>query len=114
MGILVVYQSLTSSTWITVYPNFVLLYFSISSPLIIILTLTIVIRLVLHARNIHADMGVPAGISRSYEVTADILIESSALHAVSSLLVLGLWLAASNAVEIFLPILAETQVRAFP
>jgi len=42
------------------------------------------------------------------------LIESSALFAVSSLLVIGPMVAKSPLMDLFLPILAETQVRAFP
>ena len=42
------------------------------------------------------------------------LIESSALFAVSSLLVIGPLIAKSPLMDLFLPILAETQVRVFP
>ena len=114
MGILIVYQSLTPGIWATVYSNFVLLYLSASSSLNVLLTLAIVIRLTLHARNIRVAVGAPAGIGGSRKLIVSILIESSALYSVSSLLVLGPWIIGSSAVEVLLPVLAETQVRAFP
>lgn len=42
------------------------------------------------------------------------LVESCALFAVSSLLVIGLLVAGNPAVNVFLPILVEIQVRAPP
>ena len=86
---------------------------SISVSLNILLTLLIVIRLLLHGRNVRAAAGPMAGISGLYKTVATMLIESSALYAVNSLLVIGLWAANSNAATAFPPILAEAQVRIF-
>ena len=56
----------------------------------------------------------PTGTSRLYKDIATTLIESSALYAVSSLWVIGPFVAGSSTVGIFLPILSEIQIRAFP
>ena len=72
----------------------------------------IVTRLVLHGRNIRAVTGSQVGISGLYKTIATMLIESSALYAVNSLVLIGLWAAGSGASGIFLPTLSQTQVRA--
>jgi len=91
-----------------------LVYFSISLSLNILLTLMIVIRLILHGRNIRAATGSPAGVSGLYKTIATMLIESSAIFAVSSLLYIGLMAAENPVMDLVSPILAETQVCAFP
>lgn len=58
-------------------------------------------------------MGVPSGAVGMYRAVVTMLVESSALYAVNSLLFVGPWGAGSHVADIFLPILAETQVRAF-
>ena len=88
-------------------------HLSISVSLNVLLTLMIVIRLVRYSRNICVATGSPAGISGLYKVIATILIDSSALYAVTSLLLIGLWAAGSGVAEIFKPIHAEIQVPAF-
>ena len=108
-------------------PRIAVLYISISVSLNVILTLMIVVRLVLHGRNIRAATGSAVGVSGLYKVVSTMLIESCALFAVSSLLVVGTLAAAGNYVHVgkivltgdylvntFFPILAETQVCAFP
>ena len=87
-------------------------YFPISLSLNILLTLMIVIRLILHTRSIRTTMGI-SGIGGSYKATVTMLVESSALFAVSSLLVTASLGAESYIVETFYPILSETQVHAF-
>jgi len=101
-------------------------YISISVSLNILLTLMIVIRLILHGRQIRTATGSLAGISGLYKTISAMLIESCALFTVSSLLVVGplaayiysitlnIWIVGGSVVEIFFPILAEIQVRAFP
>ena len=91
--------------------RFGLPYFSISLSLNVLLTLMITVRLILHGRKIRAMTGSQVGISGLYNSIATILIESSALYAVSSLLVIGPLAADSPVVDLFTPILAETQVR---
>ena len=99
---------------------------SISVSLNVLLTLMIVIRLVLHGRTIRAATGSAAGINGLYKTVSTILIESCALFAVSSSMVIGALVMAGNfdrpeifhpgiyVMDVFFPILAETQVRAFP
>ena len=94
--------------------RFGLPYFSISLSLNVLLTLMIAVRLVLHGKKIRATTGSRAGTSALYNSIATILIESSALYAVSSLLVIGPLAAGSPVMDLFAPILAETQVRASP
>ena len=115
MGILFVYQTSQpdGSIWEAVAINFGLPYFSISISFNILLTLMIVIRLVLHGRNIHAATGSPAGIGGLYMTIATMFIESCALYGVTSLLFIGPWAVGNHAADTFLPVLAETQVRAF-
>ena len=87
-------------------------YFSISTSLNVLLTLMIVIRIILCARNTRTALG-RSGISRLFKAVVIMLIESCALYAVNSLLVIVPW-GAENAIwNFFLPVLTETQVRAF-
>ena len=108
MSIILVYQTAE----LVGYPWSGLPYFSISLSLNVLLTLMIVIRLILHTRSVRTAMGI-SGIGGLSNAIITMLIESCALYAVSSLLVLGPWSAVNSSVEIFLPILAETQVRIF-
>ena len=100
--------------WDPAVIDFGLPYFSVSVSLNIILTLMIVVRLVLHSKDIRATLGAPGGISGLYKALITMLIESSALYAVNSLLVIGLWTAGSSVAKTFFPILAEVQVRSPP
>jgi len=93
--------------------DFSIPYVSVSISLNILLTLMIVARLVLHGGDLRATIGSPVGINGLYRTVATMLIESSALFAVNSLLLIGLWGARSGAADVFLPIVAEIQVRAF-
>ena len=115
MGILFIYQTSQpdNSIWSSVAISFGIPYFSISLSLNMILTLLIVTRLVLHNRNVRTAMGVPPGFGGLYKAIVTMLVESSALYAVSSLLFVAPWGAGSHVADIFLPILAETQVGAF-
>ena len=107
MGILYIYQNAqpTGLVWSS-FP-----YFSISLSLNILLTLMIVIRLTVHARNVRTAMG-GAGSGGLCKAIVTMFIESCAIYAVTSSLVLGLLSAGNGAANIFTPILAETQVRA--
>jgi len=100
--------------WVEISPWSTLPFISISLSLNILLTLMIVVRLVMYSRSIRTAMGSPAGIGGLYKSIATMLIESSALFAVSSLLVIGTWATNSTAANAFPPVLAMTQVRAFP
>ena len=115
MGAAYIYQTARPNDriWNTVAANFGLPYFSISIALNILLTLMIVIRVVLYMRFIRTAKGASAGLDGLYKGIVTVLIESSALYAVNSLLFVGPWGAGNHASDIFLPILAQTQVRAF-
>ena len=109
MGITFVYQAAdpTSSLWSS------LPYFAISFSLNVLLTLMIVIRLILHTRNIRSAMGT-TGSGGFYKAVITMFIESCALYAVTSLLIIGLWVPGNHVSEVFLRILGQTQVRASP
>ena len=92
-----------------VISNPTLPYLSISISLNVLLTLMIVVRLVLHSRNIRTITGAPVGIGGMYRTIITMLIESSALYAVSSLVVIGQ--SSSGIAYLSMPILFEIQVR---
>ena len=87
--------------------------FSISPSLNILLTLMIVIRLTLTPGSFGQPWG-GTGSGGLCKATVTVFIESCAIYAVIISLVLGLLSAGNGAANIFTPILAETQVRAFP
>ena len=91
--------------------SYILSYLSISTSLNVLLTLMIVIRLILHTRNIRNAMGI-GGIGGLCKAISTMLIESYALYAVTLLLVIIPLAIQNYAMDIF-PILAKTQVRAF-
>ena len=108
MGITVVYQNMhpTREVW-SVLP-----YFSISLSLNILLTLMIVVRLILHTRNIRTAVGI-AGIGGLCKAIITMFIESCALYAVNSVLFIGPWGVGNATENTFLPMLTQTQVCAF-
>ena len=109
MGIVLIRQNteVTGSMWSAVP------YLSISLSLDTLLTLLIVIRLIVYTKNIRTTTG-GTGIGGLCKAIITMLIESCALYAVSSLLVIGPWGAGSNAANIFFFVLTQTQVRIFP
>ena len=107
-----VYQSLGLTTWAAILTRFGVPYFSVSVSLNVLLTLTIVIQLALRSRNIRNATKSPTGISGIHRAIATMLIESCALFAVSSVLVIGFLVAGNCVADTFLPILTESQVRA--
>ena len=111
MGILVSCPT-TERVMYSSWPN--LAFYSISLSLNIILTLMIVIRLILYGRNTFAAPGSLSGFGRLYKTIATMLIESCALFAVSSLLLIVPWAVENPTAFLFSPIFAEIQVRAFP
>ena len=111
-GLVLAYQTTKpNNLWYSFTSDLGLPYLSISVSLNVLLTLIIVARLVLHSRSIRHAMGPLVRPSRLYNDIAAILIESSAIYAIASLLLIGLWATKNRALGIFLPILAETQVR---
>ena len=113
--VLIYYQSTKSYVDVsnTVNYYFGAPYYSISLSLNIILTLMIVIRLIMHSRNIRNALGPLAQVSGLYRTIVTMLIESCALYGISILLFIGTWAAGSAYQLIFFPILAEIQVRMF-
>jgi hypothetical protein len=93
--------------------DFGLPYFTISVSLNVPLTVMISIRLILHSRNIRGGMGARTGVSSLYRTIVTMLIESSALYAITSLLFIGPYVAHNYASDIFLPVLAQVQVGFF-
>lgn len=87
-------------------------YFTISSALNVTLTLMIVIRLILHRRNIRTAMGSSTSAGGLYEAIVTILVESCALYAVTFLLFIIPWATGSYIQYVFLQILVQTQVIA--
>ena len=83
-------------------------YFSISLALNVILTCLIVVRLIMHTRSTRSALG----LGGPYKAIVVMLVESSALYAVASLLVIGTWAANHYMVKFFKPILWQIQVRA--
>ena len=106
VGIACIYQY--SVTNITASLN--LPYFSLSLALNVILTLMIAVRLVLHARNTRAAMGL-AGIGGLCNAVIIMFIESCALYSVSLVLIIGPLVAGHPIVNFFLFIQPQTQVR---
>jgi hypothetical protein len=72
----------------------------------------IVVRLVMHSRNIRNAMRDQAtGTTALYKTIIAVLIESSALYTISFLLFIGTWGSANYADPIFFPPLVQIQVR---
>lgn len=114
MGIMLIDQTAQphDKFWNSITVNFGVPYFSISLAINVILTLMIVIRLVLHSRNIRNAMGTKDGTCGVYKAIITVLVESSALYTVSFLLFVGPWGASSYVEDIFFPPLAKIQVCA--
>jgi len=130
MGVVILYfqaKGYSDTNFINFIPipaHFGIPYLSISVSLNVLLTLMIVIRLMLHGRNIRAATGSAAGISGLCKTVSTMLIESCALFAVSSLVVVAALVGTTGfdssqtfyrgayVVDMFFPILAEIQVRA--
>ena len=115
MGIVLISYQIShpyNNLWNTVDVDFGLPYFSISLALNVLLTLMIVIRLILRNRDVRTALGL-TGIGGSCKAIITMLVESSALYAVTSLLYVGPWGAGNHAADIFLPCLCQIQVRAF-
>lgn len=93
--------------------GFGILFYSFSLSSNVILTLMIVARLILQGRNIRGAMGVPARATRLYKAAVTMLVESSALHAIGFILVVGPWGVSHNLDDMFFPLLADVQVCLF-
>ena len=108
-GVLFIYKG----TQLSGSARFALPYLSISLSLNILLTLMIITRLILHARNTRAALRI-GGIGGLCKAVVTMLVESCALYAVNSLLWLGPDVANNSVSYFFSFILSQTQVRGFP
>lgn len=88
-------------------------YISISIILNILLTLMIVVRLVLHIKNIRGAMSSLVRPDRLYKIIITILVESSSLNAIGFLSFIGSWAVRSPVQNAFIHGLAEIQVRCY-
>ena len=86
-------------------------YYSLALSLNALLTLMIIVRLILHERNIRSAMGTLHGVSGLYKTIITMLVESGALYAFGTLLLLGTWASRSDAELVTIQILPEIQVR---
>ena len=109
MGILYIWQDSRPVVLNSANQNFGTPYFTVSISLNVLLTLMIVTRLILHIRNIRGALGEA---DRSYRTVVTMLIESSALYAVSFILFIVPYAASSWLGSTFWPILNGTQVCA--
>ena len=113
LGILFIYQSsrpvgfLSSSLAIA---DFGTPLFSISLSLNVLLTIMIVTRLFLHDRSIRKATGTRITADGLYRAINTMLIESCGIYAISFLLYMGPWAAASSIANLFFTMLAGTQV----
>ena len=98
------------SFWKTTAIDFSLPYLSISVALNVFLTLIIAIRLILHAKETRTALGID-GIGGLCMAIIAMLVESCALYAVSSLLVITQRAVGNHTASIFTAILSQTQVR---
>ena len=87
-------------------------YLPISLLLNILLTLMIIVRLALHIKNNRSAL-VSAGATGLYVTVITIVVESSALYAVTCALYMGPWAANSFVADIFAPVLSHCQVRGY-
>ncbi|KIK54828.1 hypothetical protein GYMLUDRAFT_176591, partial [Collybiopsis luxurians FD-317 M1] len=112
MAIMFLYQSSSpnSNLFVGGAVDFGLPYFALSTSLNILLTLLISARLILHQYHLKGTSNIYSR-NLPYNAIVAMLVESSALYSVFSLLFLGTYAAGNNASTVFLPILAQTQVR---
>ena len=116
MGTTILYYQASSSdsgNWGAIEVAFSISCFSISVALNALLTLMIIMRLVLHSRNMRNAMGTTANASGLYETIVTMLTESSALYTIGFLLYIVTWGTNSFLVNAFSPFCADTQVRSF-
>ena len=87
-------------------------FYVISVSLNVLLTLMIVIRLILHKKNIQNAIGTTEKPCGLYNAVVTMLVESCALYAVTCLLYIGPWVTGNSAQLLLPPFLNLVQVRA--
>ena len=114
MGILIIYNTCRRehSAAIYVVDHLAIPYYSIVLSLNVILTLTIVIRLALHSKDIRDAMGPLSRPDKLYKTIITILIESSALYAINFIAFFGQWRGKESVGAALFPLISQVQVRA--
>lgn len=113
MGIFIIYENCRRELSAVIYfANCLAVpYYSIALSLNSILTLMIVIRLALHSKYLRDAMGPLSRPDRLYITIITILIESSALYAITFIGYIGPWWAKESLGDALLPLLSQVQVR---
>ena len=111
-GVLVTIQTIHPDIVFDSTIRFVLVYYPLSLSLTTLLTLMIILRLVLHARNIRNALGSRANTSGLYKTIIATLVESYALYTITFIVVMVLIYLRDPVRSFFAPILAGTQVSA--
>ena len=117
LGIVHIYQDSGRAYYTVTGTNVTTSYYSISLSLNILLTLMIVVRLVVHTRNVRKATGVSDGSHGLHTTAATVammLIESYALYAVALMAYTVSWAVQDTVVNIFSGILGSIQVRVIP
>ena len=84
---------------------------SISVSLNVLLTLMVVVRLMLHNKEIRKAMGTSTTNGGLHKAIVTMLVQSCALYTVNFVLFIGLWAVNNPIANTFFPILIQTQVR---
>ena len=87
-------------------------YTSISLSLNLLLTLMIIVRLILHSRNLQRAIGTAGGATGLYATVVTMLIESYALYTVVLLLYIVSWNTYSSTIGLTSRVVGNIQVRA--
>ena len=86
-------------------------YYSISLAFNVLVTLMIVARLILHNKNVRSAIGTSSGISGLYTTIVTMLVESCALYAAGSLVLIVPWAIDSPLMFVFSKVSGMMQVR---
>ena len=113
LGILATIQTVQPDIVFNSTIQFGLVYYPLSLSLTILLTLMIILRLALHARNIQNALGSRANASGLYKAIIAILVESYALYTISFIVSMVLDYLLDPLRYLFSPVFAGTQVSHF-
>ena len=112
MGILATFRMVHPHTAFDSTAQFGLMYFVLSLSLTTLLTVMIILRLVLHARNIRNALGSRANASGLYKTIVVTLVESYALYTITFIVLIVLGNLVDPLGLFFAPVFAGTQVSA--
>ena len=114
MGITEIYQGSGASSSSVAADNCYTSYLIICLSLHVLLTLMIVIRLIVHTRNLRKATGASdgsSGLHTAASAVATILVESYALYAVAFIVYIVPWAVQSQVANIFPRVVITSQVR---